>query len=249
MSGSTFFVSEAAVRNLKDAAQRRISGIQSSHLSEAIAAALGFKTNAGLRAAFKDRPTVEVPKPNNAKLAERLRKFGYAVPDGVRLVPEFEHSYSPFKSFPLRKQRSARWLAWRNLMVAAINAGIEKRLFGLSQEDNWWPGGAPHSQRCQAFTYHFVLQGLSCIASVDAISGDELAIAVVTNPRDESNAPGCYSSLEDGDATAQGWVERRLGAWLQDGGEAFHAKRALQPRLAKIEIAPLGYSDQGPFFM
>ena len=46
MSGSTFFVSEAAVRNLKDTAKRRISGVQSSHLSEGIAAALGFKTNA-----------------------------------------------------------------------------------------------------------------------------------------------------------------------------------------------------------
>lgn len=134
-------------------------------------------------------------------------------------------------------------------MVAAINAGIEQRLFGFSPEDNWWPGAAPQSQRCQTFTYHLNVQGLLCTASVDAISGDELAIAVVANPRDESDAPGFYSSLEDGDATAQGWVERRLGAWLQDGGEAFHVRRALQPRLAAIKIAPLGYSDQGPFFI
>lgn len=249
MSGSTFFVSEAAVRNLKGAANRRISGVQSSHLSEGIAAALGFKTNAALRAALKDRPTVEVPKPSNARLTERLRDFGYTAPDSLRLVPEFQHSYSPFKNFPLRRQRSARWRAWRNLMVTAINAGVEQRLFGLSPQDNWWPGAAPQSQRCQTFTYRFTVQGLSCIASVDAISGDELSIAVVINPRDASDAPGCYSSLEDGDATAQGWVERRLGAWLQDGGEAFHARRALQPRLAAIELAPLGYSDQGPFFM
>jgi hypothetical protein len=60
--------------------------------------------------------------------------------------------------------------------------------------------------------------------------------------------PAYYSHLEDGDAAAHCWVERRLGAWIQDGGEDFHCKRALQPRLLAINIEPLGYSDQGPFF-
>ena len=249
MSGLTFFVSEAAVRNLKYAAERRVSGVQSSHLSESIAAALGFKTNAALRAALKNRPTVEVPKPSNAKLAQRLRDFGYPAGDDLRLIPEFEHSYSPWRNYPLRKQSSARWWAWRNLMVAAVNAGIDQRLFGLSPEDNWWPGAGPESHQCPEFVYRFSFDGgLTAVASVNAISGDELSIAVVVNPRDASDAPSSFSGLEDGHATAHGWVERRLGAWLQDGGEAFHSKRALQPRLSAIRIEPLGYSDQGPFF-
>ena len=249
MSGSSFFVSEAAVRNLKHAAERRVSGVQSSHLSEGIAAALGFKTNAALRAALLGRPTVEVPKPSNAKMMQRLRALGYAPRDDLRLIPEFEHSYSPWRNYPLRKQRSERWTAWRNLMVAAVNVGIEQRLFGLSPEDNWWPGAGPESHQCPQFVYRFTIDGDSpAVVSVDAISGDELSISVVVNPRDANHTPAYYSRLEDGDAAAHCWVERRLGAWIQDGGEDFHCKRALQPLLSAIKIEPLGYSDQGPFF-
>ena len=54
MSDSTFFVSAAAVRNLKQSAQHRARSVSSSHLSEALAAALGFKTHAALRAALAD---------------------------------------------------------------------------------------------------------------------------------------------------------------------------------------------------
>jgi len=108
MTVSTFFVSEAALRTLKQRAQRGVKGVSSSHLSEAVAAALGFKTHAALRAAFAGRATAEAQKPSNARLVQRLRQFGYAAPDDLRLLPEFEHSYSPFKTFPLRTQRSAR---------------------------------------------------------------------------------------------------------------------------------------------
>ena len=103
----------------------------------------------------------------------------------LRLVPEFEHSYSPFRNFPLSKKRSVRWMGWRNLMVAAINAGLEQRLFGLEPSDNWWPGGNPHSQLCKRHVYRFELEdGHTAVASVNAISGDELSINVVLDPRD-----------------------------------------------------------------
>lgn len=137
MSDSTFFVSEAAVRNLKHAAERRVSGVSSSHLSESIAAALGFRTHAALRTALNGRATIEVPKPSNAKLVRRLRQLGYATAaDDLRPLPELDHSYTPFRNFPLRKRRSVRWLAWRNLLVAAINAGLEQQIFGLSPGEN-----------------------------------------------------------------------------------------------------------------
>jgi len=48
---------------------------------------------------------------------------------------------------------------------------------------------------------------------------------------------------------AHGWVERRLGAWIQDGGEAFHCKRALKPELVGLSIEPAGYADQGSFIL
>ena len=104
MSVSTYFVSEAAVRHLKQSAQQRVSGISSSHLSESIAAALGFKTHAALRTALSGVATTRAQKPSNAKMVQRLRQLGYSsVPDDLRLLPELEHSYSPFQNFPLRK--------------------------------------------------------------------------------------------------------------------------------------------------
>lgn len=250
MTVSKFFVSEAALRTLKQRAQRGVKGVSSSHLSEAVAAALGFKTHAALRAALADHATAEAQKPSNARLVHRLRQFGYTAPDDLRLLPEFKHSYSPFKTFPLRTQRSARWRVWRNLMVAAINAGLEQRLFGLSEGENWWPGGAEDSHHCARTTYRFMVdEDLPAIASVDAISGGELSINVVLNPSKADIQPEWYCDLTSGDAVASGWVERRLGAWLQDGGEDVHCKRALQSRLADVKIEPTGYSDQGSFFM
>lgn len=227
-----------------------MQGVSSSHLSEAVAAALGFKTHAALRAALAGDSTAEAQKPSNARLVQRLRQFGYAAPDDLRLLPEFEHSYSPFKTFPLRTRRSPRWRVWRNLMVAAVNAGIELSLFGLSEGNNWWPGGAEDSHHCTRYTYRFMFDDdLPAIASVDANSGGELSIHVVLKPRKADVQPDWYCDLSSGDAVASGWVERCLGAWLQDGGEDVHCRRALQSRLADVAIEPAGYSDQGSFFM
>lgn len=251
MSVSTFFVSKSAVRTLKQSAQRGLRDVSSSHLSEGVAAALGFKTHAALRAALADRATTEAQKPSNAVLVQRLRQLGYAsIPDDLRLLPQFEHSYTPFRNDPLRERRGVRWHAWRNLLVAAINAGLEQRLFGLSPGENWWPGGAPASHECQRSTYRFTVEGgIAVIASVNAISGDELSISVILNPRKADIQPEWYCGLKDGDAVAHGWLERRLGAWIQDGGESFRCKRAVQPRLADLAIEPNGYSDQGSFFL
>jgi hypothetical protein len=251
MSASTFFVSEAALRNLKQRAQRRVSGVASSHLSECVAAALGFKTHAALRAALAGRATVRVQKPNNTLLAERLRQLGYTnVSNDIRLLPELDRSYSPFRTYPLRRRSSVRWTAWRNLLVAAVNAGLEQRLFGLSPGEDWWPGADPQGNRGVRHIYRFVFDGdVSAVASVGAISGDELSIHVVLNPRTPEVEPDRSNGIKDGDAFARCWLERRLGAWIQDGGEDFTCKRAVKSRVAGAAVEPAGYSDQGSFIM
>jgi len=250
MSVSTYFISESALRTLKRDAQRAVSGISSSHLSEGIAAALGYKTHAALRAALDGNPTAEAQKPSNARLVQRLNQFGYDVPGDLKLLPEFKRSYSPFKNFPLRTKHGVRWWGWRNLMVSAINAGLEQRLFGLSPSENWWPGSAPDSHECARHTYHFLFDSaLPAVASVNAISGDELSISVILKPKRADILPEWYCGLSDGDSLAHGWLERRLGAWIQDGGENFRCKRAMQSRVADIVIEPTGYSDQGSFIM
>lgn len=171
------------------------------------------------------------------------------MPDDLKVLPELDKSYTPFREFPLVRPRGPRWNGWRNMMVAAINAGIEQRLFGLSPGENWWPGAAKESHECERGVYRFALDGLPALVGIDAISGDELSLSVVLNPKQAELVPYSHCDLADGDAAAHGWLERRLGAWIQDSNEAFHCRRALLPRLAGLDLAPQGYSDQGSFIM
>lgn len=251
MSLPQFFISNSAVRTLKKSAQRYLPAVSSSHLSEGIAAAFDFRTNAALRSALEGRATAEVKRPNNRLLVQRLHQLGHtSVPVDLRLLPEFEHSYTPLRHFPLRVRRGVRWHAWRNLIVAAVNAGLEQRVFGLSPEENWWPGGKMKNEECKRGVYSFnVDQGMAAIASVDANSHGELYIMVILNPRKGDIEPEWYCGFADGDAVAHCWLERRFGAWIQDGGEGFRCRRVMHSRLADLAIEPNGYADQGSFFM
>lgn len=250
MSASVYFVSEAAVRNLKERAERRVSGVRSAHMSEVVAAALGFRTHAALCAALAGRATTEASKPSNARAIQRLRQLGYNPPDDLRLLPQLDRSLSPFGSYPLRQRRGVRWMAWRNLMVAAINAGLEQRLFGLSPRQDWWPGADPKNNGGADAVYRFTFDGdLPATALVSAISGDELAVHVLLDPRDAQVRADLNDGLKDGAACAHGWLERRLGAWIQDGGVEFSCKRAVQARVAAVAIEPQGYADQGSFIL
>lgn len=251
MSANTFFVSKSAVRTLKKTAHQLLTDVPSAHLSEAIAASLGFKTQAALRSALEGHTTTEAQKPSNFRLVQRLHELGHtSVPDDLRLLPELNHSYSPFKRLPLRKNRGVRWYAWRNVIVSAINAGLDQRVFGLSPGENWWPGSGPEGHGSKPGIYRFKLnEGMTAVASVKAISGEELSISVILNPRKSDVQPEWYCGFADGDSIAHCWLERRLGAWVQDGGEGFRCRRFLQARLADMVIEPKGYADQGSFFV
>src|SRR3546814_17947008 len=84
-----------------------------------------------------------------------------------------------------------------------------------------------------------------CSSDLSAISGDELSIHVLLDPRNEQVEADFNDGLNDGTACAHGWLERRLGAWIQDGGEEFSCKRAMKARVAAVKIKPPGYADQG----
>ncbi len=251
MSQSSYFVSEAVVQHFKKVTRRQLLGVSSAHLSESLASALGFNTYAALRAALKGRPTASAEKPSNARLAERLRQLGYVhVPSDLKILPELDRSYTPFRSFPLQRPRRIRWMAWRNMMVAAINAGLEQRLFGLSPGQNWWPGADPVTIRSVWCSYRFVFDGgIPGVASVDSSSGDELSIHVMLDPRDATIEPHSCEGLEDGGAVAHGWLERRLGVWIQDSGEQFSCRRVLLDRVANAKADPVGYADFGSFIL
>lgn len=251
MSASTFFVSKPAVRTLKQSARRVLPQIPSSHMSEGIAKALGFNTNAALQSALSQQSTVEALKPNSQLLVRRLNELGHEkLPKTITPLPDFMHSYTPFRKFALRRKFGVRWHVWRNLLVAAINAGLEQKKFGLIEGQNWWEGAHPQSQLCINGKYNFVFdEQFPAVATLNAISGGELSITVLINPRKDIDPDCCFGGLDNADASAHGWLERRLGAWIQDGGTGTSCKRALQAQFAQIDVKPNGYSDLGPFIL
>ncbi len=246
MSTTPYFASNASIRYLKQRALRKVSGVSSSHMSEAIAASLGFKTNAAMLAAFSGQPTVQAQQPSNARLNARLREFGYTVRSDLQLLPDLSHSYSVGRRMPRKPRSGVRHAGWRNLMVAAVNEGLAQRLFGLSADEDWWSNQASKGDRTGH--YRFTFDGnLPAIAAVSAIGGDELSIHVLLSPKRADVEADRSGGLEDGDAFAHGWLERRLGAWIMEGGTEYSCRRALQARIAAARVHPNGYADDGSF--
>lgn len=251
MSDSTFFISEAALRSFKATDALQIYGISSSHFSEAFAASIGFRTHAALRSALSGQVTLEVAKPSNALLVKRLQELGHdTLPDDLQLVPELQHSYYPFRSTPLKARKSERWKAWSNLVVSAVNAGLDQGVFGLRPGENWKPVEKTDGLRPDRAIYRFeVVPGLAAVAAVGWQDHGVISVDVLLNPRKPTSHPMNFSSLRDGDAFAYCWVERKLGAWIQEGGDSFPCKRTTRGLLAGLDIEPKGYAAVGSFML
>ncbi|PSD09838.1 hypothetical protein C7E15_22410 [Stenotrophomonas maltophilia] len=131
-------------------------------------------------------------------------------------------------------------------MVAAINAGLEQRLFGLSPDEDWWPGANTSSRGHYRFAFD---EDLPAVATVASIGAGELSISVVLDPDSPDTEAEFGFGIRDGKAAAHGWFERRLGVWLMDGGEDFTCKRMIQQRVAAARVESAGYSDIGSFIM
>lgn len=136
--------------------------------------------------------------------------------------------------------KGSRSKAWRNIMVAAINAGLDQNIFGLGETDNFWDG--------DSVTYHFNIANMHAIAAVRDIGFGELSIHVAVNPaRDAEIWVRTFNAgFLAGDGFASGWLERKNGKWLQTPSRSTGKFRAtVLPVLSNITIEPKGYSDQG----
>ena len=134
--------------------------------------------------------------------------------------------------------------AWRNLMVAGINAGLVQGHFGLAEDDNRW------GTECGIFRFDF--DGLPAIAYVRDIGHGELSVHVAVNPTDraEEFIRTHNGGFVAGDAFASGWLERQKGKWLQVGESPTGCVRAaLLDRIVAARPTPTGYSNNGRFMM
>lgn len=243
-----FYVSQDSLRNLKARIGRDLPTIPSSHLSEALAAALGMRTHAALKALLANAPTAAVAVPSEERFVRRARDLGH----GAALL-----QWRGLPSVPNGREKPKRNIgkrakAWRNMMVAAINSGLEQHLFGLGPEENFWLAkDSSDTGRGPVRRFEFTFgPGIPALAAVNDAGFGELGIHVALNPRDRNAVGAAFAGRSAGEAYAEGWLERTLGVWLQtEGGPTFSASRALTEIAAAADMEPLGFSDHGKLMM
>lgn len=244
-------ISESNLREFKSALHNLFDEVKSSHLSEAVAASLGRRTHAALLADMKkaDPANPEVVLLDDDAFFAKLANLGtpIVIEDWLGFweidakclintdpVSEVENKYN-----------TARKRAWRNMLVSAINAGIDQNLFSVLPGTNRWPGYVEDSGRQEAYLYTFTFgDGIPAAASVADIGFEELSIHVALWPTGES-IKAANAGFYAGDAFATGWLERDRGAWLQFSPELLNCRRKRLSLVEAINVRPKGFGDRG----
>ena len=193
-----------------------------------------------------DRPFVLL---HSQRFIDRLTQLGYAddsefdfemtiikpVPGVVSTVPESAYDI---------EYKTARQKAWRNLMVCAVNAALEQKLFSLRPGDNRFPDNMRQGE-----LFDFVLpNGLPAKGSISDAGFNEVAVHAAVNPK--GHAVRAYNAgFDAGDAFGTTWVERERGAWMQSSDSSFNCRKSLLDQLASMRVEPHGYRDRGRVIM
>ena len=256
---------ESTLHTVKRALLASFADVKSSHLTEALAAACGYRTHAALLADLdhSNQSDPDFIALNDEAFIRRLYEL-----QGQPLQPDEDFVWFEFLDYPDKKgiistkspkfyeieYRSERVKAWRNMLVAAINAGISKRLFTVLPNDNRWPGAAV-SERDRHLhptfsIFRFNVGSIPAIGYVSDAGFDELSVHVVfwPNKKGEEWVRVYDAGFVGGDAFAAGWFERRDGAWLQSASDFnLCCRRKRLAEIASLEIVPRGFADRGNF--
>jgi hypothetical protein len=193
----------------------------------------------------KERSPGEDPYVSNGMFIAAAMHLGFTIKRDHDNSPNVLINIAKPKASRQRTQRAGlmrgpnRKAAWRNMMVAAINAGLDQGLFGLDPKDNRFEDDA---------TFRFEFDSLPAIAHIRDISFGELAVHVAVNPTDQAEdwIESYDAGFHAGDAFASGWLEREKGRWLQASDSPVGcARAALLDRIAAARPDPKGYADAG----
>ena len=238
---------EAPIAALKKSLRDEFPHVKSSHLSEALARSLGFRTYASMQIALagleQDRPFALL---NTEHFVERLVQLGYDQDSefDFELIVLFRPvggvvSTKPLSAYEI-EYKTIRQKAWRNLMVSAINAGIKQKLFTLRCGDNRFIDDMYGGQ-----LFDFLLpNGMAARGAVSDAGFDELSVSAAVNPKGD-RVRSHNAGFEAGDAVGTTWVERARGAWIQSSDSLFSCRRPLLAVLAGFQVEPQGYGDRG----
>lgn len=245
---------EAPLAALKKSLRDEFPDVKSSHLSEALAYSLGFRTYASMQAAMTgpelDRPFIVLKTP---RFVERLVQLGYEddpefdfeITISGRKPPELDGVVStmPDSAYDI-EYKNLRQKAWRNLMVCAVNAALERKLFTLRPGDNRFPD---NMRRGEVFDF-LLPNGLPARGSVSDAGFNELSVHAAVNPKGDM-VRAFNGGFDAGDAFGTTWVERERGAWMQSSDSSFNCRKGLLGHLAGLQVEPMGYGDRGRVIM
>ncbi|MBN8986669.1 MAG: hypothetical protein J0H42_00380 [Rhizobiales bacterium] len=239
--------------DVKSALRKALPTFRSAHISEALAAALGFRCNAALRehvAQIEQEGFPQLVLLNGSSFRQRLAELGgsaatsvdESIFDALDANGKVLIATQPRTSASIA-YASARAQGWRNMLVTAVNAGVAQKLFSLMPGDNRWP-----MPRDEGYVYEFAFDDdIEAIGYVNDAGWDELSIHVALRPTGEGRRfvrtvnAGFYA----GEAYATGWLERRNGAWLQSSPESLRCRKNLLSRIASATAIPNGFGDRG----
>lgn len=254
-------LSEFALRATKRALADAYPDARSAHLTEALASACGFGSQAALLAHVREQDPHDPPIVllDDRAFIERIGRIDPSLSDLADDPIRFDWLSFPDHPDIIRTQAlrgeeipyaTTRDRAWRNAMVAAVNAGVEQRLFTVRPGDDRWK--AASKTRAHGAVYRFEIDGIPGLAHVDDAGFDELTIHVALWPGPEAEQwiGAANAGFRTGDLFASGWLERRDGAWLQfNGHPVLSCRRHRLQTAAALKVRPSGFAETGPFKM
>lgn len=252
---------ELSVSSFKKELQAEYPDIKSSHLSEAIGAALGYNTYAALRARLTELHPLAPPCYFFLKeelFGQRLAELGYpslAVKSFDRLATESSAVRCTVpKSAHGITYSTAREKAWRNLMVLGTNAALKNGVLTLAPDGNLWPDAIKTKEnhfQPKPFALSFGIPGIGfarCTLSDAGFHEVSIHVYLYSSATARDNSYDVSQAIVP-IATAQSWLERQVGVYLQSSLTQFYCKRDTQSLLAQLQVDPLGYGDRGKVIM
>jgi hypothetical protein len=133
------------------------------------------------------------------------------------------------------KHESTRAIARQNLLVAAVNVALTRRLIALECE-----------LATQA-SFEFTLDGHPVIAHVNDAGFDEVSVHAICRPTEQGREFIECAALSEwrnfGEATIYGWLERRSGKYLQSSF-VYHGTKEITKALGALVVEPLGFGTK-----
>lgn len=258
-------LSERQLLHARRAIREMVPQASASHVAEALARALGFRTHAALLADLQDPAPRWRPLDESAFRARLTELTGGAVGAGldgylfdwIDWPDESGVIETDSKGFHTVEYGTKRALAWRNMMVLAVNEGLDRGLLTMAPDGNFWSATAAEVARlhrsARAHVHEFVVDGhIPAMAAFHDGGFGELRTHVALWPTKRareflgSNAPAFLS----GQAEADGWLERRDGAYLQVPSKpSLSCRQNVLDRIAALKVEPRCFADRGSFRM